>query len=98
LEETWPTRARKVPGACNGRSVRGQWWGARRLLVDMEDVGEPTSASEVRRKPWWGEAVGGDVAHTRQEGPWRLQWTLGERAVVGSTTTVGGHGGRRRTH
>jgi len=55
-------------------------------------------ASEVRRKPWWGEAVGGDVAHTRQEGPWRLQWTLGERAVVGSTTTVGGHGGRRRTH
>jgi hypothetical protein len=41
------------------------------------DVG----AAEVRRKPWWGEEVGGDVVHTCQEGPWRVRWTL---RLVGS--------------
>jgi hypothetical protein len=33
-------------------------------------------AAEERRKPWWGEAEGGDLVHTRQEDPWRVQTTL----------------------
>jgi hypothetical protein len=41
----------------------------------LSPVGD-AGAAEVRRKPWWGEAVGGDVVHTSQEGPWRVQWTL----------------------
>jgi hypothetical protein len=31
---------------------------------------------EVRCKPWWGEAVGGDVVHTSQEDPWCVQKML----------------------
>jgi hypothetical protein len=40
--------------------------------LPMGDAG----AAEERRKPWWGEVVGGDVVHTRQEDPWRVQTTL----------------------
>jgi hypothetical protein len=34
----------------------------------LSPVGD-AGAAKVHRKPWWGEAVGGDVVHTHQEGP-----------------------------
>ncbi len=41
----------------------------------LSPVGD-AGAAEVRRKTRWGEAAGGDVFHTRQEDPWRVQKTL----------------------
>jgi hypothetical protein len=39
-----------------------------RLEVGLSPVGDAGAAKE-RRKPWWGEAKGGDVVHTRHEDP-----------------------------
>jgi hypothetical protein len=36
--------------------------------VGLSPVGD-AGAAEERCKPWWGEAEGGDVVHTRQEDP-----------------------------
>jgi hypothetical protein len=52
-----------------------------RLEEGLSSVGD-AGVAEVRRKPWWGEAVGGDVVHTCQEGLWHVQWTL---RLVGSS-------------
>jgi len=39
-----------------------------RLEVGLSPVGDAGAAKE-RRMPWWGEAKGGDVVHTRHEDP-----------------------------